>query len=127
MRFRPVVLVFPIFLASVGALAQSHGHHGGGTQKIGAYEGELVVKGREVTLFLMDENDKKIDASKLRGSAVVLAKGNEQKTLELAPAGENKLAGKVDFPIEGKFRATVIILSGSAEVGKARYSLDQAR
>lgn len=127
MNFHLVAFALGLLFVPGAALAQSHGHQGGGTQKIGAYEGELVVKGREVTLFLMDENDKKLDASKLRGTAVVLAKGNEQKTVELTPAGENKLAGKVDFPVEGKFRATVTVLSGSAEVGKARYSLGQAR
>jgi hypothetical protein len=56
---------------------------------------------------------------------VVLAKGNEQKTVELKPAGENKLAGKADFPVEGEFRATVTLKSGGSELGKARYSLDR--
>ena len=91
--------------------------------KIGAYEAELVVKGSDVTLYLNNEKDEKIDASGFTATAVVLAKGNQQKSLELAPAGENKLVGKIDFPIEGKFRATVTLKTASGEVGKGRYNL----
>ena len=47
------------------------------------------------------------------------------RTVELKPAGDNRLAGKVDFPIEGKLRATVTLKMGDAEIGKGRYSLDQ--
>ena len=109
------------------ALAQAHSHaapNGGQIQKIGSYEGELVLKGSDVTLYVVDANEKKVDAAPLSATAVVLAKGNEQKTVELKPAGDNKLAGKVDFPYEGKFRATVALRTAAGEAGKARYSLD---
>ena len=109
------------------AQAHGHGHQEGQTQKIGSYEGELVVKGADVSLYLLDQQDNKVDASKLRATAIVLAKGNELKTVELTPAGENKLAGKAEFPVDAKFRATVSLQSPSGEVGKARYSLDPSR
>ena len=109
------------------ALAQAHSHaapNGGQIQKIGSYEGELVVKGSDVILYVVDADEKKVDAAPLLATAVVLAKGNQQKTVELKPAGDNKLAGKVDFPVEGKFRATVSLRTASGEAGKARFSLD---
>ena len=108
-------------LAPTAVLGQAHQHG----EKIGAYEAQLVVKGSDMTLLVLDDKDQKVDASKFTATAVVLAKGNEQKTVELKPAGENKLAGKVDFPVEGKFRASVTLKSGGNELGKARYSLDQ--
>lgn len=113
---------------SGGAYAQhAHSHaapNGGQVQKIGKFEAELAVKGAQATLYVTDENDKKVDAGSMAATAVVLAKGNQQKTVEMKPAGDNKLASAIDFPVEGKFRATVTLRDGTAEVGKARYSLD---
>jgi nitrogen fixation protein FixH len=124
-----LLLVLSLCSASAAAWGQAHGHshHGGQEVKIGAYEAELVVKGSDVTLYLNDAQDQKIDASKFTATAVVLAKGNQQKTVELAPAGENMLMGKIDFPIEGKFRATVTLKTASGEVGKGRYNLNMSR
>lgn len=106
-----------------------HGHahaapNGGQIQQIGSIEGELVVKGSDVTLFLVDDQEKKVDAASYAATASVLAKGNQQKTVELKPAGDNKLAARIDFPVEGKFRASLSLKKGTAEVGKARYTLD---
>jgi hypothetical protein len=116
------------FLAAAAwAQAHGHSHHGGQEVKIGAYEAELVVKGSDVTLYLHDAKDQKIDSAQFTATAVVLAKGNQQKTMELAPAGDNKLLGKIDFPIEGKFRATVTLKTTTGEVGKGRYNLDMSR
>ena len=122
--------IFGALIASaVGtpALAQ-HNHaapNGGQIQQIGKeVEGELLVKASEVTLFLVDENEKKLDASTYAATATVLAKGNQQKMVELKPAGENRLAAKIDFPVEGKFRASLTLKKGTAEVGRARYNLD---
>jgi hypothetical protein len=111
------------------ASAQDHGHsHQGGQEvKIGSYQAELVVKGSDLTLFVNDAKDQKIDASGFTATAVVLAKGNQQKTVQLTPAGDNKLAGKIDFAVEGKFRATVTLKNAGGEVGKGRYNLDAAR
>ena len=109
------------------AVAQGHSHaapNGGQIQKIGSYEGELVIKGSDIILYVVDADERKVDTAPLSAVAVVLAKGNVQKTVEMKPAGENKLAGKVDFPVEGKFRATVSLRTASGEAGKARYSID---
>ncbi len=124
-----LLLVLCLGFAPAVAWAQGHGHshHGGQEVKIGAYEAELVVKGADVTLYLNDDKDQKVDASKFTATAVVLAKGNQQKSVELVPGGENKLVARIDFPIEGKFRATVTLKMASGEVGKGRYNLTTSR
>jgi nitrogen fixation protein FixH len=131
MRFGLVIGVF-ILLAGLPAHAQGHDHghaapHGGQVKKIGSYHAELVVKGSEVALYIVNEKEEKVDASKFSATVVVLAKGNEQKAIELKPAGENKLAGAMNFDFDGKFRATATLRSAMGEIGKGRYSLDAAR
>ena len=121
-----------LLFSAAGALAQQAGGHahasnGGQVQKIGKYEAELVVRGTELTLYLNDENDKPAEASSFAATALVLAKGNQQKAIELKPAGGNKLVGTGDFQFDDKVRATVTLLASGNEVGKARYSLDAKR
>jgi hypothetical protein len=107
--------------------SHSHADHGGQVQKIGKYEGELVVKGGELTLYVNDENDKPANASGFAATAIVLAKDG-QKTIDLKPAGENKLAGSGEFqPADGKIRATVTLTADGRELGKGRYNIDAAK
>jgi nitrogen fixation protein FixH len=127
MRVFGAILVSAAFVAPGPVYAQAHSHaapNGGQIQNIGKYEAELVVKGSEVVLFVVDEKEQKVDSAKLSATAVVLAEGNQQKSVELAPAGDNKLTGKADFPVKGKFRATVTLKQGGAELGKGRYNVD---
>ncbi len=115
----------------IGSTAQNARAHsasnGGQVQQIGPYEVELVVKGADVTLFVLDSQDKKVDVAAFSATATVLAKGNEQKVIELKPAGDNKLGGKVEFAFDGKFRATVSLKTPAGEAGKGRYALDALR
>lgn len=123
-----VGLAFGITASSSPAMAQGHSHaapNGGQIQQMGSYEGELVVKGSEVMLYVVDAQEKKVNVTGFSATATVLARGNEQKTVTLAPAGENKLVGKVDFPVDGKFRATVSLKPSTGEAVRARYSVDQ--
>lgn len=119
-----------IAFAGSGAAVAQHAHshaapNGGQIQQIGkAVEGELLVKGSDLTLFLVDESERKIDAASYSAMASVLARGNQQKTVELKPAGDNRLAARIDFPVDGKFRASLTLKKGAAEVGKARFNLD---
>jgi nitrogen fixation protein FixH len=127
--FARLAFALSLVLGATAAWAQDHGHsHQGGQEvKIGNYQAELLVKGSDVTLFVNDAKDQKIDASGFTATAVVLAKGNQQKTVQLVPAGDNRLAGKIDFAVEGKFRATVTLKNASGDLGKGRYNLDVAR
>lgn len=127
MSFATRAFAIAFVSAAPSAAFAQHSHaapNGGQIQAIGKLEGELVVRGAQATLFIVDDAEKKVDASAMSASAIVLAKGNQQKTVEMKPAGENRLVGAVDFPVEGKFRATVTLRTASGEVGKARYSLD---
>ena len=92
---RTLMVASTVLMLSGGvAMAQGgHSHaaaNGGQIQSIGTYEAELVVKGADMTLYIVDNQEKKVDASKYSATAVVLAAGNQQKTVELSPSGENR-------------------------------------
>lgn len=108
--------------------AHSHAQHGGQAQKIGRYEAELAVRAGEVSLYLLDEADRPVDAAGFVAAAQVLAAGNQQRMMELRHAGGNRLAGRVEFQVDGRFRATVTLREAAGtEVGRARYTVDAAR
>ena len=106
----------------------AHGHaHTGQEQKIGPYEVELAVRGGDATLEILDDKEQPVDASRFSATAVALARGNERRTIEFRPAGANRLAAKVDFPFEGKFRATVTLRGPVGDVGQALFNVDPTR
>lgn len=110
------------------AQGASHGHaHTGQEQKIGPYEVELVVRGGEATLAISDARDQPVEVSGFSASAVVLARGNERRTIEFRPAGGNRLVAPVDFPFDGKFRATVTLRGPGGDLGQARFNVDPVR
>ena len=108
--------------------ATGHGHaHAGQEQKIGSFEVELVVRGSEATLAISDDKEQPVDASRFSATAVALARGNERRTIEFRPAGANRLAARVDFPFDGKFRATVTLRGPGGDIGQARFNVDPTR
>ncbi|MBX6741100.1 MAG: hypothetical protein IRY87_03515 [Acetobacteraceae bacterium] len=115
---------------TAGARAQGGGHghaHSGQEQKIGRYEVELMVRAAEAVLLVRDERDQPVDAAPLGATAVVLARGNERRTMEFRPAGGNRLVAPVDFPFDGKFRATVTLRGPAGDLGTGRFNVDPAR
>lgn len=105
-----------------------YGHaHTGQEQKIGRYEVELVVRGTEATLLVRDEREQPVDAASLGATAVALARGDERRTLHFRPAGDNRLVTRIDFPFEGKFRATVTLRGPGGDLGTGRLNVDPVR
>lgn len=125
-----IVLLLGLLVAPAIAVAQAghgHSHRGGQEVKIGSYEVELVVAGSDMTLYVNDSDDRKVDAASFSATAVVLAQGNQQRTVELTPGGDNKLIGKIDFATDSRFRATVTLRNAKGEIGKGRYNLNVTR
>lgn len=118
---------------SAAAWAQGgHGHahaaHGGQVQKIGQYEVEFLTRDGQIMVYVLDEQDRPVDASQFRATAVVLARGNEQRSVELSPSGENRLAARLEFPVDARVRATVTLRAAAgSEVGRGRFTFDQPR
>jgi hypothetical protein len=95
--------------------------YGGQVKKIGNYEGELVVKGSDVLLYVIKDH-KPMQPTGNMAAAVKLFVNNAESSVELKPSGD-KLAGKAGAPLSGAVRAMATLSEGGKEVGKAQYSL----
>lgn len=125
-----VALIAGALMISGVAVAQNSGHghshaaqNGGQIVKIGQYEAEAVAKLGELSLFLTDDKDNKVDSAAFSAKAVVLAAGNKRETVELITAGSNRLVGKFAFKVDGKFRVTVTLSKDGKSLGTGRYNL----
>lgn len=131
MKRRDIIAVMTAFALPAAAWGQSaggHGHaHSGQEQKIGPYEVELTVRGSDATLTILDGREQPVDVARLSATAVALARGNERRTIEFRPADANRLAARIDFPFDGKFRATVTLRGPAGDLGSARYNIDPVR
>jgi len=96
--------------------------HGGQVKKIGTYEGELVVKGNDVHLYVIKDHKPHTPPASMSAS-IRLFVNNAESSVDLKPAGD-KLAGKAVAPATGNVRAMASLQENGKEVGKAQFSLN---
>jgi hypothetical protein len=108
-------------LAAASPALSDEAKYGGQVKKIGAYEGELVVKGADVHLYVIKDH-KPLTPPAGMAASVRLFVANSESTVELKPAGD-KLVGKATAPATGTVRAMATLSDGGKEVGKAQYSV----
>ena len=119
--FRFAVPMMTVLLLAPFAWADEP-KHGGQVKKIGSYEGELVVKGGEVQLYVIKDH-KPMSPTTGMAASVRLFANNAEQFVDLAPAGD-KLAGKTSGPVSGSIRAMTTLSEGGKEIGKAQYNLN---
>lgn len=97
--------------------------HGGHEIEVGKYHIELVVKDRNLSLFVRDQADKAVDSKTAKASANVLS-GKDRATVQLTPAGD-MLSGQAPFTVakDAKVIVTFSVAGGKSE--QARFSLGQ--
>ena len=108
----------------VPSAAWASDKHGGHEVEVGKYHVELVVKDRDLSLYVRDQADKPLDPKTVKASANVLS-GKDKATVELAPAGAEMLAGQAPFGVrkDAKVIVTFSVAGGKSE--QARFSLGQ--
>ncbi|MEL3891727.1 hypothetical protein V6B08_15715 [Ferrovibrio sp. MS7] len=121
MRKLSALVAAGLFAFAVSAQADE-AKYGGQVKKIGSYEGELVVKGSDVHLYVIKDH-KPMNPTASMSANVRLFVNNAESTVELKPEG-NKLVGKAASPAAGNVRAMTTLADGGKEVGKAQYNLN---
>ncbi len=117
------------FLATVPLAVLAHGTppapaHGGQVAEDSAENWiELVIKGDQLTVYVLDEAKAPVPSAKLTGKATVLVGGKSQM-VALAPADANSLNGRLDPAASGKV-TTVLSLAIAGKPTQARLTVQQ--
>jgi tellurite resistance-related uncharacterized protein len=85
--------------------------HGGDMQDAQGVWVELLVRGSDVTVYVVSEDHKPIPAQQISGTATVLIDGKSYK-VDLSPGEANSVQGKLPIPATGKLVATVALKVG---------------
>jgi hypothetical protein len=92
-----------IGLSSPAAAQTKKGPNGGMVVNSQGHPIEFVLKGQELTFYLIDDDGTPLSTKGLRGRAVV-QDGGKTTTIALQPGAPNMLAGKAEGPIGAKAR-----------------------
>ena len=84
-----------------GVVAESSGEHWV----------ELLVRGDQLTAWVLDEDKKPVPGAQLGGKATVLA-GGKREEVTLAPGEGNSVTGKLAGPVSGKMTAVLQLTVG---------------
>ncbi len=71
------------------------GANGGELVDAGPYHLELVVKGQELALYVLDDKNNKVAVKEGKATATVMS-GSSKATVALSPAGDNLLKGQAN-------------------------------
>ncbi|ACK81945.1 hypothetical protein [Methylorubrum extorquens] len=123
MKTHAIPLFLALSLATGHVLA--HGEapqavHGGLVQEAQEMWLELVVKGTEVTVYVLDEARKPVPASQIVGTATVLVGGKSYK-VDLSPTGANSVQGTLPVAATSQIVATVSLKIGG-KAATARFT-----
>ncbi len=108
--------------AAVQAHAK-HGQpqHGGLVAEAGAFQGELVAKGRQLTLYVTNHGEPLAMAG---GSAkATLLAGADKSELAFAPAGANQLTATSPAPLAAGTKAVVTVKLPNGRSGNLRFEI----
>ena len=116
------------YLALAAALlaalpAYAHGSkslHGGRVSDAGAYHAELVVKDRNVEVFLTSEDDKAIDSKGFKGVAI-LNVGGKAERITLTPSEKNGLSGTAATALPAQPKGAVQFTAPDGKTATARF------
>ena len=120
---KAVVFAFSLALFFSSA-AWGSDKRGGHEVEVGKYHVELVVKGRDLSVYVRDQADKPIDPKTVKASANVLS-GKDKATVQLEPAGAEMLACKAPFDVHKDAKVIVTFSVAGAKSEQARFSLGQ--
>jgi len=110
-------------LLAFSSSAWASDKHGGHEVEVGKFHIELVVKDKDVTLYVRDAADKPVDVKTVKASANVLS-GKDKATVQLTPDGDS-LKGQAPFSVAKDAKIVVTFSVAGAKSEQARFSLGQ--
>ena len=104
--------------------ARSTDKHGGHEVEVGKYHIELVVKERDLSLYVRDKGDKAVDSKSIKATANVMS-GKDKASVELKPTGTDALTAQAPFSIQKDAKVVVTFSVAGEKSEQARFSLGQ--
>ena len=109
-----------------GHPADKHDHakrggNGGELVDAGPYHLELVVKGQELALYVLDDKNNKVAVKEAKATATVMS-GSSKATIALAPAGENLLKDTGKFEPKEDMKVLVSLTLAGKAARQARFT-----
>ena len=124
---KPNTFAVACFLALAPAAVFAHGtppaaaHGGVVAESSGEHWVELVVRGDQVTAWVLDGDKKPVPSTQLVGKATMLI-GGKREEVTLAPGEGNSVTGKLAAPASGKMTA-VLQLTVSGKPATVRFAV----
>ena len=117
----PLLLTLALTPGAVSAHGEApQAMHGGLIKEAQELWVELVVKGANVAVYVVDEARKPVPANQVSGTATVLVGGQSYK-VELSASGGDGVQGKLPAPVTGNVVAVVALKVGGKAVS-ARFT-----
>ena len=117
----PLLLTLALTPGAVSAHGEApQAMHGGLIKEAQELWVELVVKGADVAVYVVDEARKPVPANQVSGTATVLVGGQSYK-VELSATGGDGVQGRLPAPVTGSVMATVALKVGGKAVS-ARFT-----
>jgi hypothetical protein len=117
-------LLATLTAAAVATTAYAHGpkvgRNGGPQVDAGNYHVEIAPKGKALTVFLRDQEDKAVGTTGFKGTAILVVDGKSQR-IQLAPAGENTLAGEAAVELPSQPKGAVQITTSAGSTVQAKF------
>lgn len=126
-RVGPILVALALVLSPVASHpAEKHDHakrgaNGGELVDAGPYHLELVVKGQEFALYVLDGKNSKVAVDGAKATATVMS-GNSKATILLAPAGDNVLRGTGKFESREDMKVLVSLTVSGKPAQQARFT-----
>ena len=117
---------FTVLALGAGSPAFAHANHGepmygGVVAEAGMFQGELVLKANQFTVYITNHGDPVATAG-AQAKATVLA-GAQKVEFALSPAGENRLSGSAASALPSGARAVVAVKLPDGRAGSLRFEL----
>lgn len=100
----------------------AHAKHGGVAVEAGTYHVELLAKGKSLTVYVSDHNDKPVDVKGAKATANVFS-GKDKGTVTLAVSGANAMSGEAPFTIATDAKVVVSFTLAGKKTEQARFTL----
>jgi hypothetical protein len=111
-----------VALAMSAALAHDpKPQHGGAIVVAGNYHVELVAKGTQVDVYLLDHNDKPVVTKGRKGVAILVVEGKSIR-IALESVGDMRLSGTAAVAIPGNPKGVVQVTEPTGGTVQARFN-----